>query len=59
MGIVIRGHRGDKYPRDITYPLLELAREGIIGALGWQRVHLEEFRTANAPSATIYGVKYR
>jgi hypothetical protein len=59
MGILIRGHRGQNYPKDITYPLLDLAREGIIGALGWQRVNLDPFEVPSAPGGIVYGVKYR
>ena len=41
LGITINANRGGNYPRDIFYPVYELARDKIIAAIGWERVVLD------------------
>ncbi len=40
LGTRIEANRGANHPRDVSYPVLELARDGLIHAFGWQKVSI-------------------
>lgn len=44
MGMVIDADRGEKYPRNVSYPVLDLARDGIISTVSWEKVAIEIYK---------------
>lgn len=44
MGMKINVNRDGDYPKDVTYPVLDLARDGIICAVNWERVAIEIYK---------------
>ncbi len=41
LGITVDADRGDKYPRGVSYRAYELARDQVVSAHGWERVHID------------------
>ena len=40
MGTVIQANRGSQYPRDVSYPMIDLAKDKIISAVGWEKIKI-------------------
>jgi hypothetical protein len=54
MGTILNVNREKVFPRDVFYPMWELAREGSIAAVNWQRVEVTPAADANAPGGIAY-----
>jgi hypothetical protein len=53
-GTILSVNRGPTYPKDVLYPMWELARDGLVGAANWERVQIDVLPDQNAPGGTAY-----
>lgn len=42
LGTIISANRGKNYPQNIQYPIMDLAKDNIINAVGWEKVIFNE-----------------
>jgi len=49
LATVISANRGDRYPKDVTYPMIDLARDGLISAVDLEQLNFPPFNAPNIP----------
>lgn len=59
MGTILTINRGRAFPKDVFYPMWELARDNRIAAVNWERVQLTSAPDANAPGGVAYVPRLR